>query len=234
MPGISLQTRALLAINFNHVLCDNSRRSMQAACERWGAAFIEWNEATAPKYPIHPAALKCAVFEKTDADEALTLDADTVISSACPSPFERFDGPEFVAVINGNPERFGDIDAIRQCEVFEWQRLQEREPALASAQYVAGRYWNSGMMLARRAYHAEMFRLALDVVHRDNGCGWVDQTVLNMAAIVTGVQVRFANESWNMIHPEGLPGFPRMDHGYIWHFAGSPGRENILPRIQWQ
>ena len=58
-------TRAILSINFGHVLCSNSRESMLEAAARWRAEFIEIDENYflehhMPAVP-HPAALLASI-----------------------------------------------------------------------------------------------------------------------------------------------------------------------------
>lgn len=229
--------RALLTINFNGALCDNSRRSMQAACQRWGADFWEWNESSKSGYvPVAPNALKCWAFRRSAYDEVFILDADTLVSSSAPDPFELFSGPELIAVRNGS-ERFGDLSQVRSCECYEWEKLLAQEGRLAGAKYIEGSYWNTGMILARRKNHEAMFRLASEVALIDHGLGWVDQTPLNMAAIIAGVNVNLVSESWNYIHPYML-GAEWMDMTkfpdvYVYHGAGEPSRIVWLPNVKW-
>lgn len=229
---------ALLTINHNDALCENSRASMLHAAHRWDADFFEvtptrphdWN------FPIAPNALKCAVFERTEYDEVLILDADVLVAASCPNPFTEFTGPELIAVANGGP-RFGDLAQVKSAEAYEVKRLQERDPRFAGVAYDPKKYFNTGMMLARRAVHAEMFKLALEVCHTDHGLGWCDQTPINLAALLLQVPVRLADERWNYIHgatlgPEWQNRWRQQVH--ILHFAGEPGRELLIPQISWK
>lgn len=244
-------TRALLTINFNHALCDNARRSMQASARRWGATFWEINDATPWRLPMAPNAYKTAAFLRSAFDEIFILDADMIVSARCPNPFEAFGGAgraatsdasqreacyPLIAVANGSG-RFGDYGQIKGAEHYEVTKLRAQEPRLAGAAYDPNTYFNTGMMLARRAAHAAMFQLAFDVCHVDHGLGWVDQTPLNLAATKLGVPVQLADERWNYIHPVMLGrGWEdmRTKDAFIYHFAGETGREHILPTVKWE
>lgn len=209
---------------------------MQAAAERWGANFLEINEGMNPGIPVSPASLKCFCFRLSGADEFFILDADTVVSSQCPNPFETFTGPELVAVPNGS-DRFGDLWAIRSCEAFEWNKLQREEPRVAGAVYSQGQYFNTGMMVVRRLYHEALFELISDIVQVDHGLGWCDQTPIVASAAALGSPVRLVGEEWNFIHPCVLgPNWlsMRATGKFIYHFAGEPGREHVLPTVAWQ
>jgi hypothetical protein len=232
-------TRALLVVNFNNALCGNSRASMQAACQRWDAEFVELDEAFfahRPKPAVSPAALKCFCFDLTDAEEIFILDADVVVSEACPNPFETFPGPELVAVQNGS-ERFGDLWQIRSCERYEWDKLSREDVRFADVPYWVGRYFNTGMMLVRRAHHKELFELIRDVVQTDHGLGWNDQTPINAAVAKLRIPLRLTDERWNFIHPCMLGGgWANMISTGVWiyHGAGEPDRIGWLPVIKWQ
>ena len=128
-------------------------------------------------------------------------------------------------------------DRIKGAEAYEVGKLRAGEPRVAGVRYDPNTYFNTGMMLARRAAHAEMFALALDICHTDHGLGWIDQTPLNLSARACGVDVRLAGEEWNYIHPATLGRDWRdMSRHNVWiyHFAGEPGREHVIPTVKWQ
>lgn len=236
-----MSKRCVLTINFNNALCDNSRESMQDAAERWDADFWEINEQHGPNLPIAPNAHKCVVFNyfpdwADPYEEAFILDADTIVSSRCPNPFEGFTNPELVAVRNGN-HRFGDLAQVKSAEAYEVRKLKAQEPRLADVVYDPGTYFNTGMMLARRELHAELFKMALDICHTDHGLGWCDQTPINLCALKLGIPVNLVNEQWNFIHGRTIgPGWMDMTTKDVWiyHFAGEPGREHVIPHIKWK
>jgi lipopolysaccharide biosynthesis glycosyltransferase len=232
-------SRAVFTVNFNRALCDNSRASLQASARRWGADFVEVSEGSGKlwQFPIAPNALKCAVFDRTSYNEVFILDADVIVSSRCPNPFETFTNPcDLVAVQNGS-KRFGDYALVKRAEEYEIRKLVAADGRFANYTHHVDTYFNSGMMLARRAYHEEMFRLALEVCHIDHGLGWVDQTPLNLARWKCHVPMTFASERWNYIHGSTLgEGWMNMLNKdvYIYHFAGETGREHVMPKIIWQ
>jgi lipopolysaccharide biosynthesis glycosyltransferase len=227
--------RAILTINFNNALHANSRASMQASAQRWGAAFWEINETTDWRLPVAPHAYKCAAFARSEFDEILILDADTLVSSRCPNVFENFPGSSLHAVPNGSA-RFGDLAQVKSAEKYEVDRLMSRDPRFAGLPYHPGTYFNTGVLLVRREFHAAMFALALEVCQVDHGLGWVDQTPLNLAALKCRVPVTLLHERWNYIHPAALgPGWEDLTKQdvYIAHFAGEPGREHVIPNVKW-
>lgn len=234
-----MKSRVILTVNFNQALCDNSRDSMKAAAARWGAEFVEFNEEyfSDGRPAVSPASLKCFCMTfLPEMEEFFILDADIVVSSLCPNPFDEFDDRRFIAVANGSG-RFADLWQIRSCEQYEWGKLAAEEPRVAGTVYQAGAYWNSGMMLAKCRYHKEMFDLVSDIVQTDHGLGWNDQTPLNMSALACGIEIGYAPESWNYIHPymlgDGWGDMANFPAIYIYHGAGEPDRINWLPVIKW-
>lgn len=246
--------RAILTINFNGALCDNSRRSMQAAARRWGCDFWEINEATPWRLPMAPGAYKTAAFARSDYDEVFILDADVIVSGKCPNPFETFpltpslspsegervakpgEGSPLIAVRNGSA-RFGDLWQVKAAEAYEVAKLQRQDARFAGLPYSPATYFNTGMLLAKRAAHAAMFALAHEVCHVDHGLGWIDQTPLNLAALACGVPVNLVDERWNFIHGQTLGADwkdLRRHDVYVLHFAGETGREMTLPQIVWE
>lgn len=229
-------SRVFVTVNFNNALDDNSRRSMRDAAARWDADFWEMNEDLPFRMPTRANAYKCTVFEKSEYDEAFILDADTLVSIKCPNPFEEFTGPELIAVQNGS-KRFGDLGQVKSAERWEVERLMSRDKRFSGVNYDPAFYFNTGMMVVRRNDHAGMFKLALDVCHTDHQLGWCDQTPINMACLKLGVQVRLVPEKWNYIHGkcmgDGWMDMPSKDV-YVYHFAGEPGREHVIPKVKWK
>lgn len=238
---VSPVKRGLLTVNFNGALCENSRASMKAACERWGVEFWELNEANDPKLPLHPLALKTVAFELSNYDELLIVDAGTLISSRCPNPFKYFlQGEYLVVVANGNPIRFGDYWAIKSCEKYEWEKLLFEEPGLIrdgltgrSPCYDPEAYWNSGVILARRRWHSRMFTVAFEICKKNHGLRWHEQTPLNVASQLACYRINLASEKWNFIRPLCL-GRDWWRHAYVGNFAGETEREMILPTLPWK
>lgn len=224
--GQMTMTRALVVVNYSNVLAQNAKDAMVDACARWHADYFEMNERTLRKIDnMHPAAMKTAVFRLLPYDEVFSLGADTLVSEECPSPFEAFPDPAFLYVVRDC--------SPHGCQDYEWKKLIDQEPHLACPQN-HDTYFNSGMMLARRAAHAGMFDQAFEISSTDHGLGWVDQTPLNVAAVLQGVQVRFIDERWNDIRSAGAFIGMRRGGPYIVHFAGCPGREERLKTLPWR
>lgn len=236
----------MVVVNYNKILQANTADSMVAACQRWGCNLIELSE-TNWQSNNSPMAIKTEVFRDLPLggthyqapDEVLVLDADTMISEACPNPFEVFpDEDLFIAVANGNVERFGDFSGIKAGERAEWAKVfkwaKRIEPSMP---HEPNTYFNSGMMIARKNRHGHMFNRAFNLCQANLGLGWGDQTPLNWAAREMGIQVRLAAETWNFIHPHTLgPGWKDMERTgkFIYHFAGDPQRIKNIEQVKWQ
>ena len=179
--------------------------------------------------------------------QVLIIDADTVVSSVCPDPFAEFQMQHpttmagarrpLVVVKNGNPERFGDYQAILNCERHEWAKVFNASEA---SQYsflnsAPKDYFNSGVMVAQEC-HRGLFAEAKRYCLLDLGLGWQDQTPLNFVAQLNG-GANFVDEKWNFIHPWTLgAGWEDMHKTgkFIYHFAGEPDRAEKIARVKWQ
>ncbi len=223
--------RALVTVNYGSILTPNSRASMQAAASRWGIDFFEMNETTIPKIDgLHPAAMKTAAFKVLSYDEIFYLDADCIVSCKCPNPFDIFWDKVALRVVHDS----SPLD----CRIQDWALHARKMPDLLNIPLSINNYWNSGMILARRCYHEQMFELANRICQTDFGSPWVDQTVLNMAAILEDVEIEFVSERWNYLHVQRFQDFMNFgkhaDAPYIFHGAGDPSRVEWLHTVNWQ
>jgi len=219
---------ALFVANYKDILCQNVRESFQHAAARWGAEYVE---ATRENHPVrlHPATTKLQVFDLTD--------ADAIIRSDCPNPFETLPAGHFSAV--GLSPRVDPGGDILSCgNDYEWGLML----ALPGVEYLPAdgwNYFNSGVMLAYRKQHQAAMDLAYSICRIPNTLGWIDQTPINYACKLLNVDVHWADERWNFIHGCTLGADWMNMHAYqpgawIYHFAGEPGREGILPVVRWR
>ena len=218
--------------------------------------FADAARAVLARTPGVAAACPMAELGEERHHELFVVDADTVVSARCPSPFvgtswgplDRTHHPRharLVAVGNGNPQRCGDYQGIRGAELAEWGKLPAVQAgAVHTEPPAAGEYFNSGVMLAR-AGARDVFEAARGVCLLDLGLGWHDQTPLNFFALVEArkhaarraFQLALVDETWNFIHPRTLgAGWEDMGRTgkYIYHFAGEPERAGVIERVRWE
>jgi len=223
--------KALATVNYGSVLKPNARASFQAAAKRWEVEYAEMNESTVPLIEeLHPAAMKTAMFKVLPYDEIFYCDSDCIISRHCPSPFEVFWGPEELRVVRDS--------SPYDCREQDWARHAKKMPELLDIPLVIQDYWNSGMFLARRKYHARMFELANWICQTDFSSPWMDQTVFVMSAILEGVKIEYVDERWNYLFVGRIPDFRNIgEHpeypAWILHGAGAPEREQWLNEVKW-
>ena len=227
---------ALLTANYNDILCQNVRESFQHAADRWGAEYVE---ATRENHPVklHPATAKLEAFDICDADAVFIIDADAIIRSDCPNPFEVLPKGHF-SVVGLSPRVDPGGDILSCGNDYEWGLML----ALPGVEYMPAdgwNYFNSGVMLAYREQHKAAMDLAYSICRIPNALGWIDQTPINYACKRLGVDVHWADERWNFIHGGTLGKDWMTMHAYqpgawIYHFAGECGREHVLPLIAWK
>lgn len=224
---------ALLTINFNGHVCQNTRDSFVAATERWGSDYVEITETSGHEapFPMPPQYWKLFAFGFCDADRIMVLDADTIIRIDTPSPFEMFSSENaFVACINKQPQ-IGEhyLGAARVIEAAEFERIYAAGHERVDFDF--DRFVNSGMWIGSRKYHESVVRPAA-TVGRDTGTlGWWDQAALNYMLAVTKTTLHLADTRWNYCMPSSP--WDRMSK-YIYHFAGNPERYDILPQVNWR
>lgn len=220
---------ALLVINYFDFMCNNVRDSFQDAAFRWGC---DYREVTEEDYPtiFHPGSMKLMAFDFCDADRIFIIDADAIIRSDCPSPFEIFDEPVFMAVQNQHnhlPWRYIFVNPQIMAE--ELERIFVRFPRIV---FQPGNFFNTGVCLVSRQRHADILAYAFEVFKETGYLQWYDQAPLNYAVAKAQVPVIFADPTWNY----QFPNFGHWDYleKYIYHFAGIPSRYDILPVINWK
>ena len=247
--SVKIHNRAMMVVNFNNVLLPNARASMVSACERWGVYFKEvtpenWRSVNSPP------SIKSEAFMilPANVEDVMILDADTVVSEWCPNPFTTFDQPdELVAVVNNRVE-FGDTAGILAAERQEWGKCQQYfrtkmasgGSKMESLQHGDQPYFNTGMVIARRAHHEGLFTMAYELCLANLGLGWGEQTPLNYYAAAMGTRMHYAPPAWNLIHADHLlhgdwlnmAGHPAAP--FIYHFAGTSQREKKIAAVRWK
>jgi hypothetical protein len=230
--------RSILVINFedkiiNPRICDNTRASIMDACDRWGCDFIEIGHHNW-KLTLAPAATKTEIFSGIEGDEVLILDSDLIISSTAPNPFEEFPKDCMTVIANATP-RHPQYTTVKQIELQEWTLV---EAEFGPAPYVPADYFNTGVMMVRKELHAEVMKMALEMhkvcCQKNIGLNWVDQTLINYATKKLRVKMNVVDDSWNYVFPTDLgPDWLNMKK-YIYHLAGIPARNELLPLIHWK
>lgn len=142
--------RALAVLNIGgKSLHPKSRASFMAACARWGCDFKEFTEQIAPR--VHHYWQKAFVIERLqEYDQVLQLDADMLIRSDCPSPFDLV------------PHDAIGVVSARQCLTHAWIRGREVSMAAWAKRLKMKkpndfRHLNGGFILYSPETHAPLF-----------------------------------------------------------------------------
>ena len=99
--------RVLITIDINNFQRENSRESMIHASNRWGVEFIPFsNKYYGDNFGVtfNKAIIDLLAYGY---DEMMFLDADCIIRSDAPNPFDLIQEDKIIAVQNGN-ERIGN------------------------------------------------------------------------------------------------------------------------------
>lgn len=230
--------KSILVINYetpgiNPRLCQNSRDSMLAACSRWGANLVTVGHNELP-LTMAPAAMKTELFNLIPGEQVLVLDSDIVISEETPSPWDTFPDSCMTVVQNAFPTH-GQFQQVKFLECEEWSKVCS---VFGEVEYLSHKYYNTGFMLVRKDLHAQVFSMAkeihLELSKRGIGLGWCDQTCINYASAKLGIDMCYAADTWNHLTLfDSYPQYLDMSK-YIYHFAGNPARNEIMPKVRWR
>lgn len=227
----------LVTVNYAQVLHENSRESFQDAARRWGAEYFEINEEVFIG-PISAPAMKLKAFDLCDADRILMIDADTVISAQAPNPFELFSEDAFVACVNKQPHMgvyCGQGLILEKKEMASISSVEMRPgvPMFPDVQFDHRKYFNSGMWVGSRKFHADILWHALEIWSMTPDLGWHDQSPLNYAIAESKSRLELVDITWNYCFANQLHDWLNMKK-YVYHFAGMSGRDSLVPMINWR
>lgn len=218
---------ALVTLNIGGCLQNNSRDSFCDAARRWGCDYLEIRHADEG---LPPHAMKLKAFELCDADRVFYVDADTVISAGCPSPFELFPADAFVGCKNNQPQMTGEceracVDTIAR-DLMAINKVLDQDLPNYPINFV-----NSGVWLVSREHHAPLLRRAYEIVALSVGqTAWKDQSALNYALIELKTPVLVIDNTWNYQFPPDTADGPMRE--LIYHWAGGDNRDQI-DKVNW-
>lgn len=227
----------LVTVNYANVLHENSRELFMAAAERWGATYFETNEMVFSG-PISAPAMKLKVLDLCDAERVFMIDADTVISAKAPNPFELFPEDAFVACINKQPHMgvyCGTGLILEQKELANIYSVKMSQTTMMFPEipFDHSKYFNSGMWVGSRKYHADVLWRALEIWSMTPNLGWHDQTPLNYAITEFKSRLVLTDITWNYCFANQLGDWLNMKKN-VYHFAGMSGRDSLIPMINWR
>lgn len=220
---------ALITINFNDFLSDNVRASFQDAARRWGAEYVEITPANAVP-GRGPLQQKFHLFDFTDADRIVCIDADAILREDAPSPFLTLPEDRFCAAPDSNPHQPFPEEHARAIRD-DHAKLTD---ALGLALPFPESYFNSGFFVIERKRHAPVLARAnvfenavkTDLLFRE-------QATINAAVAEAATPIFALDPGWNWITPHAFGHWNGMER-WMYHFAGSGDRWTILPKLSWR
>jgi hypothetical protein len=218
---------AIYVVNHREQMRPNARASMVAAAARWGCRFAEITESA---NTLHPACWKADALEWAageGVERVFILDADLVVSAACPDPFAMF-GPEGLQVVS---DRQTVCPARDKAETDEWE-------IVAGQRFKPPFYFNSGVILADVAEHRSLFSHVAQTCREFPHLCWHDQTPFNVVAHHHHPEsVAQMSDTWNFHNPaRRLAGWAdmRATGKFIYHFPGNPDRNLEIDQVRWE
>jgi hypothetical protein len=218
----------VVVLNICDVLCSNARESQQSAAQRWGCGYAELTERFSdldPSWDKYGNIVRFAYSH--DVDRMLYLDADTLVRSDAPNPFELFtDLNALYAVLDFRPE----YDAVI---TEEWHRVITSWPlGIVHGWFnwpgiVTGRneewFFNAGFFLFQPAAFKMELEQFLAHIPSVQTVSLVEQGMWNYLVKRRTVLI---DRTWNRLLPD-VSG-PMKD--YVYHFTGF-GKERVRPQL---
>ncbi len=212
-------------------MSDNTRASFQDACSRWGCDYVEINDKGNFRY--HPPILKLKAFDLCPHSRIFVVDADAIIRSDAPNPFENMDQNYLWAVKNQqlhHPSFYQHANVILAKQQIE--EILKHKPIKYNfdVDEVSRDFFNSGVVMLNRELHEPILALAYWLLLRVPGINWWDQIPLNIAAYTLLGGYHELGIEWNYMFPTNRV---KMN-AYIYHFAGDNCRYEILKTLDWK
>ncbi len=219
---------AVVTVNMGDFLCQNARQSFMRAASRWGAEYLEIDESNGVP-GVHPYSQKLHALDLAGADRIFLIDADAIIRSDAPSPFDLVP-PETIGAVKDINPAFSNNEEIEAIEKREWDEINH---AFSKSLPMPVDYFNSGALVATARYHAPVWERAQDI-NKIANIDWIfsDQSQLNYAARELGVPITRLGYTWNRTRPELFGHWDGMEE-YVYHFAGSGDRFTVLNWLSW-
>lgn len=229
--------KAVLTIDIDNFQTENSKQSMIAASNRWGADFFSYSEKLLENsYGI--------TFTKAYIDQILNgydqiafFDADCIIRSDAPTPFTLIVPNKLRAVKNGN-ERIGNYHNTLNQHTYNLLRINQQQQMLDIIER-PDMYFNTGFMLAdistfRRLCHT--VRCILPELNYDRFNPIYEQALFNYASRCLSPDLdnpffEYAEECWNYMYPSDL----EKQTEWVYHISNDvENRNNVLSTLNWR
>lgn len=222
-------------LNINDILCNNARNSITSAALRWNVDFVEikaleWSN-------LHSSFTKFALAKRLIGyDKVLYVDADILIRSDTPSPFELFPGIIFGSVLDihlnleFNSEEFKKF--IHGLITTHMEVIKKNlDSTLDEVSFIKG-FFNAGVLLFDPKVMALIFPNEIDISF-DPLCKTMhyEQALCNWYIQKSGIPITHLDRTWNRIDPD-INGEMK---DYIYHFTGVRHNiKSILPYYSWK
>jgi lipopolysaccharide biosynthesis glycosyltransferase len=229
--------RVLITIDIDNFQRENSKESMIDASSRWGAHFLPF---TRKHYgdtygtTFNKAILDLIAFGY---DEMMFIDADCIIRSDAPNPFDMIKEDKITAVQNGN-ERIGNYPNTLNQHLYNLLRINQQRQMLEIIER-PDIYFNTGFMVAkvstmRRLCH--LVRTIMPELGYDRYNPIYEQALFNYASRCINPNlddpfVSFVDETWNYMYPSSI----EQQTKWIYHISNDVSNRNeIIDKLQWR
>lgn len=227
------------------VVHPNSRASFLHAARRWGAQYVEITAPIAPavRDDLGEEGYQKAWAEKVYLDWHLPdgrfcyVDADTVIRSDCPSPFEIVPEGTWAWAPNNITGHECTAETVLR-DFADWRdRIMKPLGYDLADLDIARQYCNTGVMIFDLPEHRRVFDTAREIIDQTgmDADRWVvsDQAPLCAAVHLNRVAVQYLSGDYHHFGVRLWNNWPRDMHAGIYHFCGDDERWDKIGGVQW-
>ncbi len=209
----------------------NARDSMRAAANRWGVDYVELTKSIAPRDPHGGSA---AFAEKLQLDrhaagygQVLYLDADMIVRSDCPSPFDLVPIDAFGVVSSDQPGHENRQLATTTLKPIFAKLDMDFDPQVD--------HFNGGFYLFSPIFHSRVFEDARALASRESNRHWTcfEEGYMSAAIKDADCPVTRLPITYNRCGGPSREWWKPEMQDYIQHYAGGGTRDARMDATIW-
>jgi len=220
-----MQERYVVTMNLGGgAIHPQSRASLKAAAERWGANYLELTEAwgTRPAADVMGCKLEMDLIPVPAGARVAYIDGDCLVRSDCPDVFDMLEPGELGVVASDQGDTHGTMEQSLAAHEGHWNRLRGAFGVAEPCD--PWRYFNGGVQVWLKGKHDVMWRVAREGLAKAGR--WPggrmnpmdEQTAINLAAVACRLDLTWLGREWNRLGP-AVWDRPGLIDCYVAHYA---------------
>lgn len=222
-----LKNKALVVLNIGEKsLCTKSRESFKHATDRWNCDFIEICESL---YDCHHYWQKMFVRDYLESQYLyiLQLDADMLIRSDTPNPFNLLEDYTIAAVKARQHEGMRNIINYREKSINYWSKQANLKPCPDD------KHLNAGFLLYNTQKSEALFDFAKKIGQNNEWRSRLLPEQATLSVVIDNLQIPtlWLDKTWNSTYPQWSK---QQMINYIYHFTGHNNKEIRINAVEWR